>query len=206
VLAVAEQPRLAAGVGNLRFVEADARTYRDPEPFDAVVGRLIWCYLADPVEVLRHHAAGLTDDGLMLAIDQDCGSVRCEPPVPLVDALVGWAIEVHTRAGANPMIGAQLGVMLREAGLTEIETLGIQSYLGPNDPAGPALLSGIVRTVAPSIVAGGLATEVQLGLDSLEERVARDLGASRATFLLPAVAGAWGRRRASPGGADLRLV
>jgi len=195
MLAVAERRRLTAGIQNLRFLEADAGAFRDREPFDAVVGRLIWCYLPDPLAVVRHHAAGLGDGGLMLLIDQDTGSVRTEPPVALVDTLVNWAIEAHTRAGTFPAIGSQLGLLLRDAGLTDVETFGIQSYLAPDDPAGPALLSGIVRTVAPSIVASGLATEDELALDSLERRVSQALRSSRAVFLLPTVAGAWGRRR-----------
>ncbi len=197
MLAVAEQRRLAGGIGNVRFVEADAHTFSDIEPFDAVVGRLIWCYLPDPVGVLRHHVAGLTEHGLVLMIDQDCGSVRSEPPLPLLNTVRDWAVEVDRRAGNNPMIGAQLALMLRDAGLTEVETFGIQSYLAPDDPAGPAMLSGIVRTLGPAIVASGIASDEELALDSLEERIAHELQSNRAMFLLPAVAGAWGRRGTS---------
>ncbi len=92
------------------------------------------------------------------------------------------------------MVGARLGLILREAGLTHVETFGIQDYLGPDDPAGPALVSGIVHTLAPALVADGIATEQELGLDTIEERFRQQLQASRATFLPPALVGAWGRR------------
>jgi trans-aconitate methyltransferase len=71
MLAVAEQRTVAAGIENVRFVQADVRTFRDRQPFDAVVGRLILFHLPDAVEVLRHHVGALTDNGLVLVIDFD---------------------------------------------------------------------------------------------------------------------------------------
>jgi cyclopropane fatty-acyl-phospholipid synthase-like methyltransferase len=195
MLAVAEQRRVAAGIENVGFVEADVHTFRDPEAFDAVVGRLILFHLADAVEVLRHHIGGLAQDGLMLMIDFDIGSARSEPPLPLFQAARDWVVEAFTRAGARPMIGTHLGLLLRDAGLAEVATFGIQSYQAPDDPAGPALLAGVVSSLAPVILASGIASEEELGLASLQERLARELQTSRAVFLMPAVAGAWGRRR-----------
>ena len=196
MLAVAEQRRAAAGVENVTFVEADVRAFRDREAFDAVVGRLILFHLPDAAVVLQHHVGGLTADGLMLMIDFDVGSVRSEPSVPLFDAARDWVIKAFRQAGANPIIGTQLGLLLRDAGLTDIETFGMQSYLTPDDPAGPALLSGVVTSLAPVILAGRIATEEEIGLDTFQERLARELQTSRAIGLIPAVAGAWGRRRA----------
>ncbi len=196
MLAVAEQRRVNGGIENVTFVEADVRTFRDPEAFDAVVGRLILFHLPDALETLRHHVSGLADEGLMVMIDFDVGSARSEPPVPLFNTARDWAIEAFRHAGASPMIGTQLGLLLHDAGLTDIETFGIQSYLPPDNPAGPALLASVVTSLAPVILASGIATEEELGLDSLQERLTRELQASRAVGLIPAVAGAWGRRRA----------
>lgn len=197
-LAVAEQRRVAAGIENVRFVEADVQAFRDGEAFDAVVGRLILFHLPDPVQVLRHHLSGLAEDGLMLMIEFDLGSTRTEPPVPLFSAARDWVIDAFTRAGAHPVIGTQLGLILPQAGLRDVQTFGVQSYLTPDDPAGPAVLAGLVKSLAPIIVASGIATEEELGLDSLQERLAREAQASRAVGLTPTLAGAWGRA-AAPG-------
>jgi ubiquinone/menaquinone biosynthesis C-methylase UbiE len=107
MLAVAEQRRVARGIENVAFVEADVRTFRDRAAFDAVVGRLILFHLPDAVEVLGHHIGGLAEDGLMLMIDFDVGSVRSEPPAPLFNAARDWAIQAFTHAGARPMAGVQ---------------------------------------------------------------------------------------------------
>jgi SAM-dependent methyltransferase len=190
---VAEERRAAAGVDNVTFVEGDVRWFTDSEPFDAIVGRLILFHLPDPLAALRHHVAGLDEDGLAVMIDFDIGSVRSEPPVPLYDTARDWVIDAFRYAGANPIIGTQLGVLLRDAGVSEVETFGIQSYLPPDDPTGPALFASVVASLAPVILEAGIASEEELELDSLRERLARELRARRAVGLIPAVAGAWGR-------------
>jgi SAM-dependent methyltransferase len=195
LLAVAEQRKVAAGAGNVHFVEADVRVFRDMRPFDAVVGRLILFHLPDPADVLRHHLEGLADGGLMVMIDFDVGAARSEPPAPVFNAALGWVMAAFRHAGANPVIGTQLGHLLREAGLTGIDTFGFQRYLSADDPDGPLLVSSVVKSLAPVIVAAGIATEEELALDTLEARLAADLQTHRAVGLIPAIAGAWGRKR-----------
>jgi SAM-dependent methyltransferase len=194
MLDVAEQRRVAAGADNVRFVEADAGSFRDTRVFDAIVGRLILFHLADPVEALRHHLGGLADNGMMLLIDFDVGSARSEPPVPLFHTARDWVIQAFRHAGANPIIGTRLALLLGEAGLSDIDTFGFQQYLPPDDALGPALLSSVVKSLAPVIVAAGIASSEDLALDSLEQRLFHELQTHNAVGLIPAVAGAWGRK------------
>jgi hypothetical protein len=71
----------------------------------------------------------------------------------------------------------------------------VQGYIAPGDPRGPALLSGVVRTLAPQIVAAGLATTEQIGIDTLEARIADAVKSAGAVVLPPVLAGAWARKR-----------
>ena len=96
-------------------------------------------------------------------------------------------------AGANPGIGSGLAVILREAGVSDVQTFGIQGYIAAGDPTGPALLSGVVRSLHGAIVAPGIATADEIGIETLEERLGRDLEAANAVLLPPTVVGAWGR-------------
>ena len=185
----------AAAQPQLRFVEGDVRSWRDDEPFDAIVGRLILFHLADPVSVLRHHAASLRAGGLLLALDFDLGASRAEPALPLVDEALCWVKAAFERAGASPAIGTKLTLLLAEAGLSDVQGFGVQGYAAPGDTRGPALLSGVVRTLAPQIVAAGLATPEQIGIDSFEGRVGDAVRASGSVIVLPTLAGAWGRLR-----------
>jgi SAM-dependent methyltransferase len=191
LLAVAEQRRVA---DNVRFAEADVRSVRFDEPFDAVVCRFLLFHLPDAVDVLRHHrASSLRPGGTLLVIDYDMGASRSEPPVPLVVQAVGWVEAAFRAAGASPRIGARLVPMLREAGLAEIRSLGIQAYFPPGEPPGPALLAGVVRSLHDAIVRHGIATEEEIDLDTLTERLQREVDAAGAVVLPPTVVGAWGR-------------
>jgi ubiquinone/menaquinone biosynthesis C-methylase UbiE len=190
-LAVAERRGVAE---NVRFVEADVRTVRFDEPFDAVVCRLLLFHLPDAVDVLRHHRAeSLRPGGTMLAIDYDTGSARTEPHVPSVGKAKGWVEAAFAAAGANPRVGARLVPMLREAGFSDVSGFGIQAYFAAGDRPGPAVLAGVVRTLHDTIVRHGIATAEEIGIETLEERMRHDLAAADAVLLPPTVVGAWGR-------------
>jgi SAM-dependent methyltransferase len=193
LLAVAEQRRREARLDNVRFVEANVRTFEAEEPFDAVVGRLILFHLPDAVDVVRRHASALRPGGLVVALDFDIGTCRTEPDLPVFAELRGWVEAAFRHAQAEPRIGAKLASILRDAGLANVDTLGVQAYFAPDDPAGPAMIAGVALALAGPIVAAGIATEEELGPATLEQRLAGELRAADAVLLLPGVVGAWGR-------------
>jgi SAM-dependent methyltransferase len=193
LLAVAESRRRADGVENVRFAEADARAFRDAEPFDAVVARLLLFHLPDAGDVVRHHAGGLRPGGVWVALDFDVGGARASPPVALVSTLLGWVETAFRGAGADPRIGARLAPLLRDAGLSDVMTFGVQPYLSPDTPPGAGLLAGVVRALAKPITAAGLATEAELDVGTLEQRIDGALRDAGAVLLAPTLVGAWGR-------------
>jgi SAM-dependent methyltransferase len=193
-LAVARQRVEAAGERHVSFVEGDVGRWRGDERFDAVVGRLVLFHLADPVTAVRHHVESLAAGGLFVAIDFDLGGARAEPRVGLIGDALGWVVRAFRAGGASPMIGARLGPILEQAGLDDVKTFGVQGYLPPHDPAGPALVAGVVRSLADVITRHGIATVEELGLATLERRIADELRREQAVLLPPTVVGAWGRR------------
>lgn len=193
LLAIAEQRRLTAGLEPVQFVEGDVRTWRGDGHFDAVAGRLILHHVPEPAGVVRHHVEALRAGGLVVLIDYDVGTARAEPSVSLVSTLFDQVAGAFRYAGADPGVGARLGLVLAEAGLADIETFGIQAYLPPGDPRAAALLGGITRSLAPKIEEAGIATVAELELETLDERVASALQAAGAVLLPPALVGAWGR-------------
>lgn len=178
----------------VRFVEADVTRWRDDSSYDAVVGRLILFHLADPVAALRHHLEAVCPGGRVVVLDYDIGGVRTEPADPLSTRMTELVVAAFRAAGADPVIGTRLRSLLEAAGVDEVDGIGIARYLAPGDPAGPAMLSGVVRTLAPVMVAHGLATDAELDLDTLPARVAESLRASGSVLVPPILAGAWGRR------------
>ena len=193
-LAVARQRVEEAGERHVSFVEGDVTAWRGDDPFDAVVGRLVLFHLPDPVAAVRHHLHNLRARGLFVAVDFDIGGARTDPPVGLAADAVGWIMQAFSAAGASPRIGARLGLILEEAGLERVTTFGVQNYLTPGDPTGPALLTGVVRSLAGEIVKRGIATTEEIGLETLAGRLAEELQRAHAVFLPPTVVGAWGTR------------
>jgi SAM-dependent methyltransferase len=192
-LDVARRRAEDAGERHVSFIEADVRSWRASEPFDAIVGRLILFHLSDPATVVRHHIQNLRPGGRFMAIDFDLGGARTEPAVPLAQEILAWVTRAFAAAGASPFIGARLGPILAQAGLREVTTFGVQGYLQPGDPMAARLLAGVARSLAGAIVTHGIATVEQLGIESLESRIAESLERADAVLLAPTVAGAWGR-------------
>ena len=195
-LAVARHRAEAAGLEHLSFIEGDVTGWRAPQPFDAIVGRLVLFHLPDPAAAVRHHLQNLRPGGRFVAIDFDIGSARAEPAVTLVAECLRWVCDAFSSVGASPRIGARLGPILAEGGLQNVTTFGIQPYLPPGDPAAAALLGGVVRSLAKTIVQHGIATAEALGIDTLEARIAAAMQRADAVLLTPTVAGAWGQARA----------
>jgi protein-L-isoaspartate O-methyltransferase len=194
LLEIAERRRAAAGAENVGFVQADVRTFSASEPFDAIVARLLLFHLPDREEVLRRQLNALRPGGTMVVVEFDIGAMRAEPGVPLVEAVRVWIEAAFTSAGADPRIGTQAGQLLRRAGFEDVSTFGIQSYFAPSDPIGPILCAGVTRSLAQQIVAQGIADEAELGLETLQARIAEQVAARDAVVMPPTVVGAWGTR------------
>jgi SAM-dependent methyltransferase len=178
----------------LRFVEGDVRSWRDTEPFDAIVGRLILFHLADPVSVLRHHAASLRPAGLLLALDFDLGSCRTEPALPLAGrgAWLGPG-RISQRRG-QPGDRREAGACCWRGGRRERSGLrnpGLHRT-GRSRRAGPAQRRR-AHTGAADRRDRACHPE-QIGIDTLEARLADALRASGSVLLPPTLAAAWGRR------------
>jgi ubiquinone/menaquinone biosynthesis C-methylase UbiE len=191
-LAVARQRAQDAGATHFTYEEADVTRWRAPEPFDAIVGRLVLFHVPDPAAVVAHHLQNLRPGGLFVAIDFDIGGARSDPSVPLLHEVVRWIEAAFRAAGAWPRIGARLGTILKQSGLERVATFGVAGYLSPDDPSGPAFVSGVVRSLAAAIVRHGIATDEQLNLGTLEQRIADSIREAGAVLLPPTVVGAWG--------------
>jgi hypothetical protein len=96
--------------------------------------------------------------------------------------------------GADPTIGSRLQNILGESGAQDVGGLAVAQYLSNDDPLGPAMLTGVVRSLAPVMIAHGLATEAELDLDTLATRAADSLRSAGSVLIPPILVGAWGRR------------
>jgi SAM-dependent methyltransferase len=176
---------------NVAFLHDDLHTVPIDGEFDAIVGRLILLYTPEPAAVLRKFAGLLRPGGVVAMMEYEMHAAGTLPPTELSAQAVRWITGAFDRSGLDPSLGAKLGPIMRDAGFDAATVVGLQGYREPGDPAGALLAAETVRTLLPVIERTGLATADEVGIDTLEERLARDSVAHGTTFKPPTLVGAW---------------
>lgn len=117
-IARARSNAAARAVTNVRFVQGDVAQLDQAEQFDAVVGRLILCWLPDPASVLSQ-AARLARPGGVVAFQEPWQApvLAMLAPLPLWYAAVALLHQTVRLSGGNPDIGADMYDMFEQAGL-----------------------------------------------------------------------------------------
>jgi SAM-dependent methyltransferase len=193
-IVAANQRRDQLGLDNVEFCDGDARTFVDDRPFDAAVCRLLLMHLPDARDVLAHHLRNLRAGGVFVAVDYDMGGARALPDVELYTRVRDWLKAGFDHAQADPFVGMRLPVLFAEAGYADVGSLGLQAYWPPEAGHAAAYVVGVVRAMKEPIVASGVTTEEEMGLDTLAQRLGDALHAANAVFTVPTVVGGWGRR------------
>lgn len=177
-VAFAEQRAKAAGLTNVRFIVGDFRDIELRPAVDAIIGRLVLMYAADPLDALRRALRNLRAGGVIAlqesVIDYD-GPMLIEPLDCLAAKAVEWFRAGFKHAGVHSRMGMRLFGLMRAAGLEpspDIEmTVPIQQ--GP-DGALFRILTSLIRSQLPAIVASGVATAADIDIDTLEQRLVAD--------------------------------
>lgn len=177
-VAFAEQRARADGLTNVRFIVGDFREIELSPTVDAVVGRLVLMYAADPLDALRRALRNLKTGGVIAlqesVIDYD-GPVLIEPLDCLAAKAAEWFRAGFKHSGVHPRMGLRLFGLMRAAGLdpsTEIDML-VPIQQGPEGALFSSLTS-VVRSQMRAIVASGVATEAEIDIETLEKRLIAD--------------------------------
>ncbi len=187
ILKIAQARADAAGFSNIEFIAGDTRTLGLPDDFDAVVGRLVLMYMADPAETLRHLATHLRPGGIVAFQEVDFTPyiAAVHPDTPLANKLIEWGRTVFERSGAHLEMGMDLYKAFVEAGLPE-PTLHFEAPMGgPEDWPGYEYLANSFRSLVPLLEAYGITTAEALDVDTLAERIQAEVAAAKRPIMLP---------------------
>jgi SAM-dependent methyltransferase len=174
----ARQRAQARDLANVRFALADLRDIDLDAPVDAIVGRLVLMYMADPVDALRGCSRNLRAGGVV-ALQESV--IDYEAPVPMEprDGLAGRAVEWIRaglrHAGVQPRMGLRLFEVMRAVGLEpSIDAeMVVPIQQGP-DGALFRILAAVIRSQLAAIVASGVASEAEIDVETLEQRLSAD--------------------------------
>lgn len=186
----------AAGLDNVEFVHGAVESLElADEPFDAVVGRLVLMYVADPVAVLRSVAARLRPGGLACFHEVDATFDPCYPPSPLWDRARSWFRATLARAGVEPRMGLRLFETFKSAGLGAPE-MRLEAAVGGGLAAPAFAWADVLVSMVPLMERLGVATAGQVGPNTLGARLQADVTARGAVVIAPLLIGAWSRTSA----------
>ena len=181
------------GLAQVSFFEGDVRTLPLEDQFDAVIGRLVLLYMANPAEGLAGVSARVRSGGLVAFQEMDMDRdviARTFPPDN--DALwnqTGRAIvETFTRAGVHARMGRKLMQTFLDAGLPAPRFMDETSIGGGPEYAGYSWLANTLASLVPMAAKLGVDHPAT---DGLGARIRDDAVARRLLVWTPSLVGAW---------------
>ena len=194
-LALAEARRRELGLSNVAFLEGDLIP-PSPEagPFDAAVARRVLMYQPDRVEALRRVACAVRPGGVIALQEHDStNGPSLAAALPLHAEAHRWVWETVRREGADTTMGSNLHAVLRQAGF---EVLDVRAEAILLTPMTDYPVAHIVQAMRDRILRAEVATEAELGLDTLEERLRQELRKQDRTCVWDMAYLGWARKPA----------
>lgn len=202
ILETARTRAREAGLSNLEFIVGDARTLDLGGDFDALIGRLVLMYMSDPVDALKQLTARLRPGGIVAFQEVDFTPYRClaHPETPLLNKLIDWGLEVFQRSGAHIGMGFDLYRTFVEAGLPEPDMHFSAPVGGPETWPGYEFTVNGFRSILPLLEEYGIATAEEVDVETLAERIRREVVTAKRPFALPPHVTAWARLESGASG------
>ena len=196
VLETASTRAEASGLTNVAFHVGNLPQDVPGDDFDAVVGRLVLLYVPDPAVALRGLVERLEPGGIVAFGEFNFlpDSMVTHPPTPSGESLWGWMQAVVRGIDLDPATGYHLRDTFLEAGLPEPEMNNHAPVGGGPDFPGYDYGAESLRSMLPLILKLGIATEEEVEIDTLAQRLRDDVVASGGVIKAPELVGAWTRK------------
>lgn len=178
---------------HVKFVRADARRPVAEPPFDLAYCRLLLSHLVDPVAVLGVMRDAVRPGGVVAVEDLLTGTLRSDPPRPVLDELQSVYAATVRAHGGDPTIGPRLGAMLQAIGLEQVDETVVVNPMRSVSEKG--FLVELVQNMRASIMEAGVATRDEI--DSIERRTDEAVHDPSTIFYQAEMYQVCGRRSAS---------
>jgi hypothetical protein len=194
---LADARRAAQAVRNVAFLSGDAGSIRYGGPFDAVVGRFVLMFMSDATAALTHFTNHLRAGGVAV-FHEWVASVHgvSAAQQPILAFLLDLLSKTFAQSGASLSMGAELYWRMLDAGLQpEPQPLAEISVSTGRDTPGPRRWALFARSLLSKAIEYGLATDADVDIDTLEQRLRDEfLGARGVMPLTYLMVGQWARK------------
>jgi ubiquinone/menaquinone biosynthesis C-methylase UbiE len=182
-----------AGLRQVEFVQGDAAALTLAGTFDAVVGRFVLAWVAEPARLVAAVARRVRPGGVVAFQDFDHPPQqgRSFPEAPLFERAFAACLETLRRVGFDLRMGARLGSMFAAAELPPPRLRMDVRIGGGPDFEGYAWLAESVRSLLPRMLELGVIAAGELDVDELAARVRDEVVARGGVMTLAPVVGAW---------------
>jgi SAM-dependent methyltransferase len=194
-VAAAQQRAIAAAASNVTFLQGDPAEMAFDDQFDAVVGRYVLMFQADPAAMLREVAAHVRAGGVVVFHEPDRDGIRSYPTVGTYERCCRLVDETIRRWGGNPRMGISLHSTFIAAGLAA-PTMRLESVIGGGSGASDHVHfeMDVVGSLASEIERLGIASGDEFHSPDLADRVLAEVVASGSAVIGRSEVGAWCRR------------
>jgi ubiquinone/menaquinone biosynthesis C-methylase UbiE len=190
ILALAREDAEAAKITNVKFQQLDACVCLWHEEFDIAYARFLLSHLNEPENCLAAMVEACLRGGTIVIEDIDFAASFCYPTCAAYDRYKELYQKLVQRRGGDPNIGPKLPVMLRRAGVQNVEFNVIQPAHTHGE--GKLMAPLTMSRISDALTAEGLATkgEVQQILSELNHAAAD----CETVISLPRIFQVWGKR------------
>ena len=187
----------AAGLTNVTFMAGDIRNVALDDDFDAIVGRNVLMYVADPAEVLHICTSHLRPGGVVAFQEVEWSiteRVDGMPSVtPLVQQAATWMIGGFRQAKAEMQIGFKFPGIFLHAGLP-LPQISLDGIAGTEaNWVGYDFLTDALRDILPKLREYGILPE-DLDAATYVKRMREEIIQRHSLFPMFFMAGAWTRK------------
>lgn len=191
-LRLACERALTAGFRNIRFVHSDFAQYHPDAPLDAIVGRFVLMYQADPAAALAPLTRHLRPGGVVAIVEP-----WFQPPQTLPDCttktMITCMLETLRRSGAHLDLGPRLHRVFQSAGLP-VPHMRFEAVIdGRSDSPLYQYVTDTMQNLLPRALEYGIPGADKLDFASLPGRIAAEMNAAGYAMVAAPSVYAWCR-------------
>ncbi|MGD9542165.1 class I SAM-dependent methyltransferase [Methylocystis sp.] len=180
------------GLRNVQFREGDPAEIKFDRRFQAVIGRYVLPFQADPSAMLRGLARHLVQGGLLVFHEPDWTFVRSFPLAPLYERACRWIIDTTELSGQSWNFLDRARFVFTEADLPP-PTMRLHTFVAGDSNAREWLMGvgDIVESLLPTMVKMGVATAEEVNIESFRDRLLQEARSNGSVIVGRSEVGMW---------------